>query len=216
MQHPDFSKLFDDGRKFATENGTVTIARHVIGDLTLSTGALVACDPFTAPDTEPFTLRLPPGAYTLILAIAHYEDDDQRVAGAMLQTNPHQAATSWEQTLLPDQNLSELEPGEIFGYGVDSGTGCFMDEDAAEILMSKMEADDTYFETISAEMDKTYTDTWSWTNIEMNPATGANLIAFSSGMGDGFYATYTGRDASGNIVSLVTDFALFTDEEMAS
>jgi hypothetical protein len=213
MQQHDFSKLFDDGRAVHTEHGTVTLARHSVGDLVLSTGALVACDPFTAPDTDPFTLRLPPGTYPLVLSVANYEDDDRRVAGAMLQISSSQVV-SWELALLPDQSLSELEDGEIFGYGVDSGTGCFMDEDAAEILMSKMEADDTYFETIIAEMDKTYTDTWSWANIEMNAATRSNLIAFSSGMGDGFYASYIGRDIDGNVVSIVTDFALFTDEEM--
>jgi len=215
MQQLDFSKLFDDGKQVNTEHGMVTLARHTAGDLVLSTGALVACDPFTAPDTDPFSLRLPPGTYSLILSVANYEDDDRRVAGAMLQISARQAV-SWELALLPDQALSELEAGEIFGYGVDSGTGCFMDEDAAEILMSKMEADDAYFETIIAEMDKTYTDTWSWTNIDMNPATRSNLIAFSSGMGDGFYASYIGRDADGNVASIITDFALFTDEEMAN
>jgi len=31
---------------------------------------------------------------------------------------------------------------------------------------------------------------------------------FSSGFGDGFYASYFGLDASGEVVALVTDFAV--------
>jgi hypothetical protein len=35
---------------------------------------------------------------------------------------------------------------------------------------------------------------------------GANLIAFSSGYGDGMYATYAGFDADGQVSVAVTDF----------
>ena len=117
--------------------------------------------------------------------------------------------------LQPGQDLEGLEPDEIFGHGVDSGTSCMMDADAAQSLMEKMEADESYFETILREMDKTYVDTWSWANISMNEETKANMIAFSSGMGDGLYASYFGFDQGGNVVSLITDFALFDADEMA-
>ncbi len=36
----------------------------------------------------------------------------------------------------------------------------------------------------------------------------ANVIAFSSGWGDGIYPTYFGYDEQGNVVCAVTDFQL--------
>lgn len=213
MQPIDFSTLFDDGREIDTEQGRVRLTRQVVGDLVVPTGRIVACDPFTAPDTEAFAVTLAPGTYPVVVSVAHFADGDQRTAGAMLQINSRKPAT-WRMALQPDQDLAELGDDEIFGYSVDSAVGCFMDADAAEELMTRMEEDEDYFETILARMDKTYVDTWSWANIEMNPATGANLIAFSSGMGDDFYASYFGLDEAGEIVCLVTDFALFDAEEM--
>lgn len=174
----------------------------------------MACDPFTSPDAEAFTVALAPGSYPLTLSIAQYEDDDQRVAGAMLQVMPRPAVT-WEMALLPGENPDELDADEVYGFAVDSAVGCLIDHEAAQILIDKMEADEQYFEIIIRAMDETYVDTWSWANLTMNPATRANLLTFSTGMGDGLYASYFGRDANGRLVSLVTDFALFETDEMA-
>ncbi|NET37521.1 MAG: DUF4241 domain-containing protein [Cyanothece sp. SIO1E1] len=52
-----------------------------------------------------------------------------------------------------------------------------------------------------------------WANVVVNEANGANVIAFSSGWGDGGYASYWGYDAKGNLASLVTDFACFDINE---
>lgn len=214
MQPLDFSKIFEDGKEISTaQEGKVILKRHHIGDLHISSGEIIACDPFTSPDAEPFTVAVPPGTYPLILSIANYEDQDQRVAGAMLRISAEKAV-SWQMARQPDQDLMELEADEIFGHSVDSGTSCMMDAEAAQELMEKMEADESYFETIVREMEKTYVDTWSWANIPVSAVTKANMIAFSSGMGDDLYAAYFGFDASGNVVSLVTDFALFDADEM--
>jgi len=90
-----------------------------------------------------------------------------------------------------------------------------MDVAAAQSLSKKMDADDAYFEVLMAEMDKTYVNTWSWANIEMDPLTDANLIIFSSGLGDGCYATYFAFDEERRPLFLVTDFGVFDDEEIA-
>ena len=39
-----------------------------------------------------------------------------------------------------------------------------------------------------------------------------NLIAFSSGLGDGLYATYAGLDSQGNVIVVVTDFMVFEED----
>ena len=41
---------------------------------------------------------------------------------------------------------------------------------------------------------------------ELDPESGLNLIAFSSGWGDGCYPSYWGLDAQGQATCLLTDF----------
>ncbi len=50
-------------------------------------------------------------------------------------------------------------------------------------------------------------------NFCVDEATGANIIAFSSGWGDGCYASYWGYDADGKIACLITDFGVFGPNE---
>jgi hypothetical protein len=104
-----------------------------------------------------------------------------------------------------DQSVLTLKPDEIFGYPVDAGTGCFMDQSAGKLLREKMNSDHDFFETLIAEMDKTYRYTWSWLNMKFGDA---NLVAISSGYGDGVYATYAGFDADGEVAVIATDFGL--------
>ena len=121
----------------------------------------------------------------------------------------------WEMALLPGQDVDSLEPDHIFCYGVDSGTGCFMDLNASQALVEKMNDAEDYFEALIAELDKTYVHTWSWANVEMDTETNANLVMFSSGLGDGCYASYFGFDEEHNPMILVTDFGVFSDDEVA-
>ena len=66
-------------------------------------------------------------------------------------------------------------------------------------------------ERLNAEMDSNETRPpgQPWATIQVSNSTPANIIAFSSGYGDGAYASYWGYDAAGTLVCLVTDFALF-------
>jgi hypothetical protein len=68
-----------------------------------------------------------------------------------------------------------------------------------------MSRQNDFFETMIAEMEKTYTPTWSWLDMSFGEG---NLLAFSSGYGDGVYATYVGYEAGGEICIVVTDFGV--------
>ena len=173
----------------------------------LPTGKLVACDPFVTPEAEPFSLLLPRGAFPVILSVAEIATD-QRVAFATIRFKPT-SSVRWEMMATGDSDPSKLEPGDIFGYGVDSGTGCFMDSLAGCALAQKMNDDSNFYETMIAEMDKTYRHTWSWLNMRFGDG---NLIAFSSGEGDGLYATYAGLDAQGEVAVVVTDFMVIDED----
>jgi hypothetical protein len=213
MTLPDFSKLFAEGKEVETEIGRVVLRLRPAGELTVTSGWVVACDPLTSPEVEPFTRPVPVGTFPVTLSVAHFEDGDRRVAGALVRFGAREPAT-WELALHPGEDLSELGEGEIFGYPVDSGTGCFMDEETARLVIDHADAEE-FSDTLAAEMERTYEDTWSWANVEFDPDAGSNIVAFSTGVGDGRYASYFGLDADGEVVCLVTDFSLFEFEQLA-
>lgn len=190
-----------------TDEGPALLQVHELGQLILPTGGIVACDPFAFPETKPFPLNVPPGQYRVTLSVAHTPRHYQRVAYAMVSLSDR-PALRWKMALLPGQNTNTLEPDQFFGYGVDAGTGCFMDASIASVLAQRMWNHDDWDKDLIMEMEKTRVPSWDWLNATIDPETGANLIAFSSGWGDGAYPCYWGYDAEGNVVNLITDFCL--------
>jgi len=185
----------------------ITLTHRYIGDLLLPTGRLVACDPFVFPEMEPFSFSLPRGTFPIILSIAHIVTD-QRVAFAIIRFR-QSSPVAWDMMTVGEQDTSTLKEDEFFGYPVDAGTGCFMDRSAGRLLNERMREQDTFYETMIAEMNKTYRHTWSWLDMMFGDA---NLIAFSSGYGDGMYASYAGFDADGEVSVVVTDFSVIPVE----
>lgn len=196
----------------ATPEGTVKCFTRTVADLVLPTGHIVACDPLVFPETEPFTFTVTPGNYPVVLAIAQFGDGDQRVAFAKVQFSEKEA-TAWQMATVPGQDTATLGPGDIFGYAVDAGTGCFMDEAASRLLMERMKADEEYYQTLIDTMEKTYVTTWSWASVLLSERRAENCVVFSSGWGDGFYPSYFGFSAEGDVVCLVTDFDVLWRED---
>jgi hypothetical protein len=44
--------------------------------------------------------------------------------------------------------------------------------------------------------------------VDVGAETGANVVAISSGFGDGGYASFAGLDANGRVVVVLTDFGI--------
>lgn len=175
-----------------------------IGKLKVETGELVACDPVMLHDSEPFIHQFPIGQYPVHLAIAKTRND-QRVAFARVyfSSNP---VSKWEFALLKGQNNTSIFSDSIYGYGVDAGLGLFLDKAAAKAYNELYDKDPGLFEkTFLEEMDKFDPHNHSCLLYDFN---GHNLAAFSTGYGDGFYATYVGYDKQGNICRLLTDFGV--------
>jgi hypothetical protein len=181
----------------------LTLRQKRITDLRLPTGKLVATDAFVFTEPQPFELPLPSGIFPVVLSVAHFSDD-QRVAFASIRFR-ESVPVAWDMLTLDGQDTSKLEDGHIFGYGVDSGTGCFIDASAAKVLDRKMADDPEFYQEMMTAMERTYIHTWSWLDM---PFGKGNLVAFSSGVGDGAYATYAGFDADGEISVVVTDFSV--------
>jgi hypothetical protein len=170
------------------------------GDLMAPTGRICACDPLVDFEAQPFAFTVPAGAYPVRLYVAKF-DADERIAFAALWFSSHSIA-SWESALVEGQDPGTLKPGEFFGYGVDSGTGCFQTPEALALLNARMDREQDYFERIIEAMDDASVHTRSWARIQPEPSHPLSFLVFSSGFGDGFYGTYLGRDASGLPVCL--------------
>jgi len=211
----DFDAAFTPGTVFqCPTRGRIRVRQVEIGDLVLPSGRVVACDPpnlWWDEDRVPFSRTAPPGKYPVILCLMATGEEgavDQRVACAMVRFTAAKPA-AWDLAVWPGQDASTLPVGKFFGYGVDAGMGCFIDKDALQAL-SKEDVEEFFHQRLLGEMEKggEYRD---WANIVIDQQTGGNLVAFSSGYGDGAYASYWGVGAAGGLCCLVTDFAILVE-----
>jgi hypothetical protein len=116
--------------------------------------------------------------------------------------------------ILFGEKLSDLKEGEgFFGYGVDSGIGCFMDADAAQVIIDNTWETEMYEDTLASKLDTLLEEDNSlgvmWANMCVNESTGANVIAFSSGWGDGIYPTYFGYDAKNTALPAIMQYSFY-------
>lgn len=202
MKNPGFIELaFNVDFSYTDQKGQ-TYAFYVAepGTLKVTEGKIIACDPMLYDQSEPFTTTFPTGNFPVQLAVAKI-GDDERTGFARIKFS-EETPVSWVPAVCDDE---DLKPNEMTGYGVDSGTGVFMDSSGANELSAFLTESEDNFEQISAAFYKNYKDTWCALIWEKN---GANVALFSSGWGDGFYASYIGYDQEGNICRLVTDFSV--------
>jgi hypothetical protein len=186
-----------------------------IGQLVVTSGALAASDPFVFPNPPPFTQSIPAGRYPVSVAVACYgtgDERDERVAFARVELS-NLPVVSWTMALTERQDSSGLEHDGYFGYGVDAGTGCFMDPIAGRLLADRMDREDEYFNVIIDGMQTTYRGTRSWFDCRPSSERDENIICFSSGWGDGSYPSFFGFSAEGRLCALVTDFFILSEEE---
>ncbi len=153
-----------------------------------------------------------PGRYPLVLAVVEFSKPGdprvrphRRVAAARLQFREETATTWGLAGDLGDDSgedrMSALGDSDFLGYGVDSGTGCFLDAAAAGALYAVTGDDGGPLEEAfdadpSGLLPVRFTD----------PVSGAGLVAFRSGWGGGCYPTWAGHTAAGHAACLVTEF----------
>ena len=183
-----------------------TLRRHDSGSLLLPTGRIVACDPSViSGEEEAFVRTVPPGSYPVSLVLAA-DAEQTRVAAAILRFNDA-SPVSWERArTVEDDDL------EMTGYGVDSATGCFLDSSALSIVATELEPTGQWEQRIEQALEVAPDDDWFSANIAVSQSPPTNAIAFSSGFGDGLYASWFGLDAAGNAVCLLTDFEVVDTE----
>ncbi|WP_294238834.1 MULTISPECIES: DUF4241 domain-containing protein [Chryseobacterium] len=182
-----------------------------VGKIYLSSGKLVACDPVITNDMLPFTTKFPKGDFSVLL---HKERESNCVAYAEIIFSNEEVA-DWKLAVTEGQNVKDLAEGEVFGYPVESGMGCFMDADTQNSLNDLEQrlyrSKGVDFMGIYEEFFHEYffdengaIDQFAFLKpSEQHPGT---IFAFETGYGEGFYASYIAYDQNNSPVKIVNEF----------
>ena len=197
-----------------------------LGDLNISTGKIIACDPLVCLyDTSAFTRTVPPGKYPVIACVAKTENSGDRYAVVKLEFSKDRA-TKWEMAVTKHQDIKKLnEDDEFFGFPVDAGLGCFCDWETQQVykqfetdFMQKNPDGNIYDDFFAEEFKKNAIcqndpqDIGDWLNFYLPARPTLNVIMFHSGYGDGMYPCYWGTNDDGKICSLIVDFQVFNNQ----
>jgi hypothetical protein len=138
---------------------------------------------------------------------------DTRVAAARLEIRDEPVAT-WELALLPGEDTEDLDDGELFGYPVDGGTGCFVD---AQTFQAAGEEEDFAVQVAASIWHRPQAPVGSVPQrapITMSVGNDEHaVVVFDTGWGDGNYSTWIGRTADGDVACFLTDFQVLADED---
>lgn len=208
-----FEQAFAPGFSWPDGDPPVNVPFKVLdaGKLTVSSGAIVACDPFVGLDDSPaFLQTVPTGLFPVRLAFPMVHGElGGRVAFARIDFNS-EPIKDWRMALVAGNDPVALKPGYIFGYGVDAGTGCFSDKAALTAFLDAVKTrrvkENYYEDWITAGEDEGRKRGMNFF-LEVSGGPG-NIIMFESGWGDGYYASYFGYDAQGRVAALLTDFTV--------
>ena len=202
-----------------TEDGPRHLWTVPCGELALSSGRLVACDPFAflSPKGTPFIV-VPQGRFPVAVTLADVSEKQDRshIREAYASIAFSSSVEVYRRCIpLATDGQKRPEPhGDGFvGFGVDTGTACFVDE---SLIGPCMPDPQTWYESLFENARK---DCWfrrmddathireGIANITLPLAkNGENLILFHSGWGDGCYPVVGSFDSAGGLVAAHIDF----------
>ena len=198
-----------------------------IGEINLTSGNIIACDPLAylyEEQVSSFIQTVEPNKYKVSLLIIK---DEERIAISKISFSNNEPKR-YELAVTGDEDLSEVEEGEFFGYPVDAGMGCFCDYDAAKKYFEyekKLEDEsdgdfDNRYDDLFADLlednakknPKYQSEYGDWLNWNV-PESDSNIVLFTSGYGDGYYPSYFAYDENDNICALYTIFIDLNDDD---
>ncbi len=181
------------------------------GNIMLPAGRLVACDPLLTNNMKPFVTDFPKGSFPVNI---HRERDSGCIAYVEIVFSSAEVK-NWKMATTEGQITEDLKDGEIFGYPVESGMGCFMDAETQddlnrlEIKLFRRKGDDfmgiyeeffhgCFFDSAGAANQYAF--------LKPDENKHGNICAFETGYGEGFYASYIGFDEAGRPAKVVSEF----------
>ncbi|MGQ2984612.1 DUF4241 domain-containing protein [Flavobacterium sp.] len=201
-----------------------------IGDVNLPTGRIIAADPFFTEEQRPFSRTVEPDKYPVYIYVAKMDELHHRIAYAKIKFRP-ETASRWILALTDDltpEELNDLGDDEFYGFPVESGLACFLDEETNAELIAKIDSvqdgkpESNYYDEVLAEEFMQYSgknnfsrQLGDWNDHHPNAGSDNNAIMFASGWGDGYYPAYWGLGENGETIELTIDFLIsdFEDED---
>lgn len=197
-----FSKQFIESPVIDTFDG---------GNIHLSSGRVVICDPVITPDKTAFNQLFPTGDFPVYI---HKEKDSNCIAYSEVVFGQDEI-TNWVLALCDDQKERDLAEGEIFGFPVESGMASIMDFETQKSLNT---LEQELYQKKAADFLGIYEEFFHPNFYESNGAIDQfamlkpyndkldNLLTFEAGYGEGFYASYIGYNKNKEPQKLVTEF----------
>ena len=180
-----------------------------LAKLKVTSGKVIAADPFVSTDQQPLALDVPKCEYPVNLAILQGTMGRGRIAFARVDISDR-PVVRWEMAKPEDMKRDAENPEATWGLSVDSGVAAFFDQDAGRATSEAVKADETFFDS--------WLENGQNAGIRAKGAAGAfrlavdigpaNVVAFDPGWGEGVYSVYAGIDADGNLAALLADFDL--------
>lgn len=171
------------------------------GLIKITTGLIVVGDLFSDDSlSSPLHYTFPIGEFPTELLMAKKGEHFERPAAANVKFS-NEEIHSWELAVPMGSNLTKLAKGDICGYGVDTGQAWITDLEALKCFRKKEAEDSQYAAGFRTDLGAIF------------PVDDLNIFIFTTGHGDGHYASYIGRDKKGNVCRLMTEFEVFTEGE---
>ncbi|APP16232.1 uncharacterized protein BTUAT1_25090 [Bacillus altitudinis] len=115
--------LYETGETSSSSEGDQIFSKQ-LDYIEITSGHIVACDPFVSEGDQSFSKKVHSGKYPILLMVKRLESGDERVAYAMIMLTNEQAI-EWELATRAGQELKHVKEDEFYGYGVNTGYGLF-------------------------------------------------------------------------------------------
>lgn len=180
------------------------------GNIEISSGKIVACDPLITSEMQPFKINFPKGKFPITI---HKERESNCVAYVEIKFEEAKIL-HWKLATTEGQNLEDLYENEIFGFPVESGMGCLMDFETQQLLN---DLEKKLYERKGDDFMGIYEEFFHEHFFDENGAIDQyailipddkkenNMIAFETGYGEGFYACYIGFGAENQPVKIICE-----------
>jgi hypothetical protein len=211
-----------DGERVRVGDHLYALSCVDCGFLVMPTGRLVACDPFAGlQKSDNQWIQVAPGRYRVVVTLADVSDSNDgshmREAYATLLLDETARETSLRIITPHADGSSEPEEGKYYGFVVDAGAACFVDDGALATCMPDNDyGDDNWMDRFFCNdspdcwfnrMDDPRHIRTGVANVVLPDATnGENIVMFHSGWGDGVYPVIGGYDINGRLVRVHIDF----------
>ena len=196
-----------------------------LGEVNISSGKIVVCDPLAYLDEEsiPFIQNVNANKYKVSALVL---EDEERYAIVKMQITDKKPKY-YDLAVTATEELDKIEgEGDFFGFPVDAGMACICDYDFIkdflefeDKLIESKNDDYNRYDDLFAELlednakkyPKYQSEYGDWLNFNLESS---NMILFQSGYGDGVYPSYFAYDENDEICALYIVFIdLFSEDE---